>query len=189
VKNSFCASLARDIHRITTRTGLSQSKSFLLWFATEILELTEVDATEAISVEGANDKGIDLFFVDDEENRVLVMQGKYSADCRYQAKETDASKLESSLNWLNNPEALRREGKSELAAAAEEYVEGLKKGYGVELWYVYTGPKSANVDKHITVYNQNPDNFTKRRTFRHYAAELLSATWKEIDGTAADLQG
>lgn len=181
--SNFCASLSQDIQRITTRTGLPNSKAFLFWFATEILELTEVDATEAISVEGANDKGIDLFFVDDEESRVLLIQGKYSSDCRYQAKETDASKLESSLNWLSNPEALRREGKIELAEAAEDYIEALKKSYGVELWYVYTGPRSANVEKHITVYNQNPDNFTKRRTFRHYAAELLDSTWREIHGT------
>lgn len=182
MKSTFCESLARDVQRITARTNLSSSKAFLFWFATEILELTDVDATEAISVEGSNDKGIDLFFIDDEESRILVMQGKYSPTCHYHASETDASKLESSLNWLTNPEALRREGKPELATAAEDYIEAVKRGFGVELWYVYSGKKSVNVDKHVTVYNQNPDNIAKRRAFRHYHAELLSATWEETHG-------
>ncbi len=87
MKSTFCESLARDVQRITARTNLSSSKAFLFWFATEILELTDVDATEAISVEGSNDKGIDLFFIDDEESRILVMQGKYSPTCHYQARE------------------------------------------------------------------------------------------------------
>jgi hypothetical protein len=179
----FETALVSEVDRISKRTGLAQDKAFLLWFGTEILELKEDDAREAISVEGSNDKGIDLFWIDEDDQRVIFGQGKYSDRLSFKGRETDASKLESSLNWLVNPEALRREGKPELAGAAEDYVEALKNGYSTELWYFYAGPKSQNVEKHITVYNQNHDSLQKRRSFRHYPLELIQANWEELHGT------
>src|SRR5207245_2940613 len=145
-----------------------------------ILEIDEDAALEAISVEGANDKGIDFFHVDDEEGRVFIGQGKFSAGLEHTAKEKDVSTLESSLNWLANPEALRRDGKPDLAQAAEDFLQAQKDGYGIELLYVYAGPKSANVEKKISVYNQNEDNITRRRQFRHYYVALLRELWEEI---------
>jgi hypothetical protein len=176
--------LQAEIRQISQRERLSPDKAFLFWFAVRILELSEDDAREAISVEGANDKGIDLFWVDDDEGRVVIAQGKYSAKLTTQPKISQISKLESSLNWLANPEALRRDGKVDLAQAADDYIEAVSQGYGVELWFVYTGPKCLNIDKHIGVYNQNKDNIEKRRTFRHYHIELLRATWEELEGTS-----
>jgi len=183
MSEDFAASLNKEIQRISKRTSMKTPSAFVFWFAIHILELSEDDAREAISVEGANDKGIDLIWIDDDEGRVIIAQSKFSSSLAYRAKESDLAKLESSLNWLANPEALRREGKPELAQAAQDYCKAVQDGYGVELWYVYTGPRSANVEKHIGVYNQNPDNLTKRRAFRHYHADILQATWEELQGS------
>lgn len=183
--DNYLRAAVRDIAR---RERISADKGFLFWFASSILELSEDDAREAISVEGANDKGIDLFWVDEDEGRVVIAQGKYSAVLASKPKIAHVSKLESSLNWLANPEALRRDGKAELAQAADDYNEAIKQGYGVELWLVYAGPKCANVDKHIFVYNQNKDNVDKRRTFRHYHIDLLRTTWEEIEGASRRIE-
>jgi hypothetical protein len=78
MSKAFKAHLASEVKRIARREKLSEDKAFLFWFATGILELSEDDAREAISVEGANDKGIDLFLVDDDDGRVILAQGKYS---------------------------------------------------------------------------------------------------------------
>ncbi len=155
---SFETHLASEVARIGKREKLSDDKAFLFWFGTTVLELSEDAAREAMSVEGANDKGIDLFWVDDDEGRVIIAQGKYSAGFQLRPKIGQVSKLESSLNWLANPEALRQDGKEDLAQAAEDYLQAIKEGYGVEIWFVYTGPKCPNDEKHIAVYNQNPDN-------------------------------
>lgn len=179
---SFQTYLSTEVARIVRREELSEDKAFLFWFATTVLELSEDDAREALSVEGSNDKGIDLFWVDDDEGRVIVAQGKYSAKFQFRPKISHVTKLQSSLDWLVSPEALRREGKPELALAAEDYLKAAKDGYGVELWFVYTGPKCSNVEKHISVYNQNPENIEKRRAFRHYYADLLQASWEEMEG-------
>lgn len=181
---SFQTYLSTEVTRIVRREELSEDKAFLFWFATTVLELSEDDAREALSVEGSNDKGIDLFWVDDDEGRVIVAQGKYSANFQFRPKISHVTKLQSSLDWLVSPEALRREGKPELALSAEDYLKAAKDGYGVELWFVYTGPKCSNVEKHISVYNQNPENIEKRRAFRHYYVDLLQASWEEMDGAS-----
>jgi hypothetical protein len=67
----------------------------------------EDEAIEAISVEGSNDKGIDLFFIDKEAGRIII-QGKYSVTFSHSPKERDIFNLESGLNWLTSPEALER---------------------------------------------------------------------------------
>ena len=76
---AFNKYLQAEVRQISQRERLSPDKAFLFWFAVRILELSEDDAREAISIEGANDKGIDLFWVDYDEGRIIIAQGKYSA--------------------------------------------------------------------------------------------------------------
>jgi len=119
----FKTALRRKLDHIKDQNGLTEDKAFLIWFLTEILELDDDAALEAISVEGANDKGIDFFHVDDDEGRVFIGQGKYSPKLEHAAKESGVFTLESSLNWLVNPEALRRgtpRKKVELRAEVDE---------------------------------------------------------------------
>ncbi|MDP2992244.1 MAG: hypothetical protein Q8N82_02645 [Deltaproteobacteria bacterium] len=67
---SFNNYLQAEVRHISQRERLSADKAFLFWFAVNILDLSEDDAREAISIEGANDKGIDLLWVDDDEGRI-----------------------------------------------------------------------------------------------------------------------
>ncbi len=178
----FAKAIERELKHIHVQQGISVDKAFLFWFATNILEVDEIAALEAISVEGANDKGIDLFYVDEDNERIMIAQGKYSSGLSYRAKEKDLDKLMTSLNWLASPEALKREGKPELAQAANDYLEAQKQGYGIELIYAYTGKKSNNIEKGILVYNQNEENIQKSRVLRHYHIDLLKDLWDEIQG-------
>lgn len=180
----FETHLSAELRRIAKRERLTSDAAFLFWCATDILELADDDARESISIEGANDKGIDLFWVDDDEGRVILAQGKHSANFSFRPKQAQVAKLESSLNWLASPEALRRDGKADLAQAAEDYLRAIQDGYGVELWFLYTGPKCPNIEKHISVFNQNPEHLQKRRAMRHYHLDMLRATWEEVEGSS-----
>lgn len=97
-------------------------------------------------------------------------------------REKDISILESSLNWLTNPEALEREHRGELAQASRDYMEAKKNGYGVELIYAYLGARSSNIEKKVEVYNQNEENIEKNRVIRCYSVEILEDLWNEIEG-------
>jgi hypothetical protein len=179
---AFESYLTAEVDRVSAREKISTDKAFLFWFGKTILELSDDSTREAISVEGANDKGIDLFIIDDDEGRIIIGQGKYSSNLCYKPKIKEITTLESSLNWLCSPEALARDGKLELAQAAQDYLDAQKKGYGVELWFVYAGLKCPNVEKHISVYNQNPENIERRRVLRHCHLDLLESTWQELEG-------
>jgi len=85
---NFRKALGREIAHIETLKGLKPDKAFIYWFATQILEIDEMAALEAISVEGSNDKGIDLFYVDDDNERIIIGQGKYTANLDYRPIET-----------------------------------------------------------------------------------------------------
>jgi hypothetical protein len=188
MSKAFEKHLDTEVKRIAKREGISESAAFLFWCAINILELADDEAREAISIEGANDKGIDLFWVDENEGRVVLAQGKYSRDFSFHPKQAQVAKLESSLNWLINPEALRRDGKPDLAQAAEDYLQAVQNAYGVELWFLYTGPKCPNIEKHIGVFNQNPEHVQKRRAMRHYHIEMLRATWEELEGSSRRIE-
>lgn len=178
----FSSALTRELSHIKTKHALSDTRAFVFWFVTQILDLDEGAAIEAVSIDGANDKGLDLFYVDDEAENIILVQGKYSSTLKHHPKERDVSTFESCINWLANPEALRREGRTELAEAAEDYCQAIKAGCATELAYVYAGPKSTNVDKKIAVYNQNEENVQRRRSMRHYDIGLLKDLWEEIQG-------
>ncbi len=80
--NAFENHLFEEVKRIAKREGISESAAFLFWCAINILELAEGEAREAISIEGANDKGIDLFWVDENIRQKGSRKSRYS-QCRY----------------------------------------------------------------------------------------------------------
>ena len=120
--------LSAEVKRIAKRERLGEDAAFLFWCATSIFELADDDAREAISIEGANDKGIGLFWVDEDEGRVILAQGKFSPYFSFRPKQAQVAKLESCMNWLVNPEALRRDGRADFAQAADDYLRATQNG-------------------------------------------------------------
>ena len=176
---AFDRALVAEVEALARRFAASDNQAFLIWFLTTILDLTEDEAFEATSLEGANDKGIDGFYVDNDQGRVIVAQAKYSPTMDVNVRESHLSKLQSSLHWLSSPEALRRDGRHDLAQAADDYLTALREGYGVELWFVYTAPRNKNIEKNVDVFNRNPDNIESSRSIRHFAYEAMEAGWHE----------
>lgn len=72
---SFPSVLKREVAALASEHGIRKSKAFLVWLAKAALELTDEEALEATTIDGANDKGIDLFFIDKEEGKVIIAQG------------------------------------------------------------------------------------------------------------------
>ena len=132
---------------------MSEGQAFMMWYAMEGLEFDEDVAFEAVSYDGPNDKDIDLFYLDDKHERVLIAQGKYRGKGDYKAKKGELLGLIHSTDWLANREAVAREGRPELVSAAEDYAEGLARGYSVEYQYVFMGPSTKDVTDQAELFN------------------------------------
>lgn len=181
-EKTFVKNVNREIRRLTKIYGVKPSQAFLIWLSTIALAMDEDEAFDAVQFDSPNDKGIDVFKVDHMRERILIVQGRYSDKGRAKAKERDVSAFLNCTHWLENPEALEREGRSDLAEAAREYLDAVKQGYSIELWYVHFGPGSPNVEKIIRVWNSSEENFSRGRSCRYADINLLCDMYQEQVG-------
>jgi hypothetical protein len=163
---AFVARLRKEVKRLARSYSIAEDRAFAVWFGVVGLDLDEDEAFDALSVEGANDKGMDLFWVDNPNQRVLIAQCKYSTKATHRAKVRDLDQLLSCTDWLANPAALEPEGRPELVAASREYRDAVDQGYSVQLWFAYCGKRDENIDKRIRVFNENPEHQQRGRSAR-----------------------
>ena len=153
--------------------SLTTGQAFMLWYGVEALSLDQDQAYEAVSYDGGNDKGVDLFFVDEEFERVIIGQGKYSRAGKYKAKTGEFLQLVHTTDWLADPEALERAGRPDLAAAARDYIDAVKRGFSVEYVYVYLGPLHKDVAEAASLFNKNEAASVPSKSARISGLELL----------------
>src|SRR5690349_18871910 len=134
---SFLELLNRKVRRFRNGFKLSDGKAFGMWLATEYLGLDENEAFEAVSIDGRNDKDIDLFFVDDEAERVVIGQLKFNGRGRYKALKNELLGLLHTTDWLRDIEGMKREGRKDLESAAADYNQAIGNGYSVEYVYAF----------------------------------------------------
>jgi len=179
---SFLPALRGEVKTLAKTFSIREDKAFVVWFAKTAWGLDDDDAFDAVSVEGPNDKGMDLFWVDDANQRVFISQCKYSSKGTHSPKVKDLESLLSCTDWLASPGALEREGRPELVAVAKEYQEAITQDYSVQLWFVYCGKRDENIDKRIRAFKLNPENEQRRRTALHCDLDLLRSMHEEARG-------
>lgn len=175
----FLKYLNKEVTTYRKKYKLTEGKAFGMWVATEYLGLDETDAFEAVSVEGGNDKDLDLFFVDEETERIVVSQTKFNARGRYRAKKNELLGLLHTTDWLKNPEGLAREGRPELEAAAQEYVAATSKGYPVEYVYAFCGPDAKDVSDAARQFNFDAVNNIPSQLAKLMGLEFLRTLHEE----------
>jgi len=175
----FLKYLSKEVKRYRNEYSLSEGKAFGLWYATDGLELEEDEAFEAVSFDGGNDKDIDLFYVDQESERVLVGQLKFNAKGQYRGKKNELLGLFHTSDWLRDPVSLERDGRSDLAAAARDYVDTIGRGFSVEYIYAYCGPANKDVDDAARQFNVNEAGNVPSRSCRVVHLINLSAEHDE----------
>lgn len=67
--------LSKRVARVTERTGLGESASFLVWFLENVYRLDETDARDAVC-DHSNDKGVDGIYVDHNNEEIHFLQAK-----------------------------------------------------------------------------------------------------------------
>jgi AIPR protein len=150
-----------------------------MWFCIENLGLEETDAFQAASSDGANDKDIDLFWVDQEMEKVTIGQLKFNTAGQYKPKKGELLGLIHTTDWLADSEALKREGRTELANAALEYAEALQNGYATEYIYAYCGLYNKEVNDAARQFNVREASAIPSRSCRIYTLDSLKKIHEE----------
>ena len=164
---SACVDQFRSFYKI------SVGKAFMLWYATEALGLDQDAAHEAISFDGGNDKSIDLFYVDDQFERIIIAQGKFNSKGNYKPMVGEFLELIHASDWLKNPEALMREGREDLAAAAQDYNDLILRGYSIEYLFVYMGLPKRELQDAVVHFNNAELGSNPSRSARTVSLDLL----------------
>lgn len=125
-----------EVSALAKKIGLDEDTAFVVCYAIEAFRLDEDEAQEAISYGGGNDRGIELFFLDDAAERIVIGQSKYLKTTTRHPKPAELALLLDTINELADPQELRDAGRSDLAEAADEYHDARAKGYAVQLQFV-----------------------------------------------------
>jgi len=179
MKDVFLVYLGDQVKRYRTEYSLTEGKAFGLWYAVDSLELQEDEAYEAVSFDGGNDKDIDFFHVDQEAERVLIAQLKFNAKGQYKGRKGELLGLIHTSDWLKDPESLGREGRADLAAAAQDYKDATGHGFSVEYIYAYCGPPYKDVDDAARQFNVSEAGNVPSRSCRVVHLESLIAEHNE----------
>lgn len=145
--------LNKEVSKILSTYKLSEGKSFGMWLCREYLELDESDSFEAASIDGGNDKGIDLFWVDDSTQRVIIGQLKFNRQGKYKATKNELLGLIHTTDWLKDIEDSSRQGRKELTAAAKDYNTAISNGFSIEYIYAFCGPPERDVSDTARQFN------------------------------------
>lgn len=151
--HTFLTLLNKRVLKFKTDYRLTEGKAFGMWLATEYLGMDDNEAFEAVSIDGGNDKDIDIFFVDDEAERVVIGQLKFNAKGCYKASKNELLGLLHTTDWLKDVEGIKREGRKELESAASDYNQAITNGHSVEYVYAFCGPENKDVSDAVRQFN------------------------------------
>ncbi|MGB0065040.1 MAG: AIPR family protein [Terracidiphilus sp.] len=175
----FLKFLKAQVSTLRSKYKITEGKAFAMWFCMENLQLDETEAYEAASLDGGNDKDIDLFWVDDEAERITIAQFKFASGGKYKGKKGELLALIHSTDWLVDTEALRREGRPELANAAVQYSEAQQNSYSTEYIYAYCGPQHKDVNDVARQFNVREASGTPARSCKIYNLDSLKKIHEE----------
>jgi hypothetical protein len=147
--------MRRDIADLAATEGLSEDRAFSVWYCQVALHQDRAEALDASRYDGGNDRGVDLFWVDDEQQRIVIGSSKYYKKSSKAPTPAEVALLLNTIDALSDAQELRDIGRHDLAEAADDLQAARDQGYAVRLQMVYPGPVRQNLEAQIRAYNRS----------------------------------
>lgn len=178
MSTDYISLIKSEVDRFSQQYAITQDAAFVAYMGSILFDMDEDVAYQAL-IPPNGDKGIDFFYVDDDGERVLIMQGKYSPQGKVNTKQSHFLALTNGIDWLEQPEQMQIEGKPALLDAAQQLKAALESGYRIEIFFVALGDKDNNILRNAEVTNGKFQKLTQNRhvacLFREKIIENLEA--------------
>jgi len=136
----------------------SKGDAFAYWYLMARFSMSEMEASDACSMGGPNDKGLDGVYFDDDRREVYCFQFKYSEKGTATFAYEDATKLSSTLAHLMDESLMEKVASPTLQDALQEIHDRRKAGYGLVFYVVVLGSITPEARKEIErLTKQYPD--------------------------------
>jgi len=150
--------IQRDIHadKFYEQQFANDGERFLAWYLRNIFLRTR-EQVRADITDGQNDKQIDAVVIDDEQRRIVILQGKF-----YGATLVDAEPLQEILAaWaqIKNLSRLEESANDRLRMKLLEIREALDDDYEVEFELVTTGSLTAAAEADLGSFQETLAGF------------------------------
>ena len=167
------AKIEQLLRVIETDIGMAVDEhNFAVWGSRNYLQTASdpptVDELEDRSIDGADDYGLDVYFVDDEARTVHLIQSKFRRHdqtikrpdldslFRLPVRLMDANALKSNVNWP-------------LVEFAGEFRQRVRQGYEVGVIYLTTQRATPQNESAIAQFNREPLNLIEGLDVPHFA--------------------
>ena len=180
--DDFLTYLGGEVNSNSENWKVNVGQGFSIWYAQEAFDLEQEEAIDAVRIDGSNDKDIDLFWLDDKNEKVIIAQLKFNKNGNYTPKKGELLSLVHSIDWLNDPSALESEGREELISAASDYKNGIENGYGVEFQYVFLGRTTKEVKDQAELLNSKFQSESPSKQVRVIDIEMIEYIHNENIG-------
>ncbi len=157
----------------------NDGERFVAWYLRRVLLRDAVQARDDIT-DGSNDKWIDAVVVDDDEQRIVIIQGKF-----INASKVDSGPLEEVLGaWmrLQDLSALQKDCNEKLQRKLEAVRKALDEEYRVDFELLTTGELTDAAKGDLKTFSEKlseSDDFTATLTL--VDTELLETRLSEAD--------
>ena len=157
----------------------NDGERFVAWYLRRVLLRDPVQARDDIT-DGSNDKWIDAVVVDDEEQRIIIIQGKF-----INASKVDSGPLEEILSaWmrLQDLSALQKDCNEKLKRKLEAVRKALDEEYRIDFELLTTGELTDAAKADLKAFSEKlseSDDFTASLTL--VDTELLETRLAEAD--------
>lgn len=134
----------------------NDGERFLAWYLRNVFLRTKEEARADIT-DGQNDKQIDAVVVDDEQRRIVIVQGKF-----YSSTAVDSGPLQEVLGaWaqIKNLPRLEESANDRLRMKLLEIAEALQEDYEVEFELVTTGALTMAAEADLSSFQETLAGF------------------------------
>ena len=143
-----------SIDELAKRGLITRSRAFAAWFAINFFSLDEDEALEAAAADGGNDQGIDLVFVDDTSEEIVVIQAHCPENTGKKTPKDKWNAVVIALPFIKNPDALAKAGRPDLAESLAAIREA-HPGHTIELGLISLGLKSQEITDSVTAHQSS----------------------------------